>query len=119
MQIYRVVGEYGPQGDQAISLDIEAENEGHAKNQFCEMVELTYPHEWSRMGRRNVSVQPHVEPKAEPKPPHTVWEVFFKNRFSELVRAHTFIDAVEEAKRLCEEKNLPLSEIRWVKYLMY
>jgi hypothetical protein len=57
MQIYRVVGEYGPQGDQAISLEIEAENEGHAKNQFCEYVELAYPHEWKHMGRRNVYAQ--------------------------------------------------------------
>lgn len=57
MQIYRVVGEYGPQGDQAISLDIEAENEGHARNQFCQTMETDYPHEWGRMGRRNVYAQ--------------------------------------------------------------
>lgn len=119
MPKYNVVGEYGPTGDMNITLDIEADNEGHAKNIFCETVERDHPVEWERMGRRNVSVQPYVEPKAEPKPPHTVWEVFFKNRFSELVRAHTFIDAVEEAKRLCRENNLPLSEIKWVKYLMY
>ena len=119
MPKYNVVGEYGPMGGQSIVLEIDAENEGHAKNQFCETVEKEHPHEWSRMGRRNVYCTGTVQPKAEPKPPHTVWEVFFKNRFSELVRAHTFIDAVEEAKRLCEEKNLPLSEIKWVKYLMY
>lgn len=119
MPKYRVTGEYGPQGHQAISLEIEAENEGHAKNQFCEHVELNNPHEWERMGRRNVSVFPYVEPKAEQKPPQTLWEVFFKNRFSELVRAHTFMDAVEEAKRVCRENNIPMSEILCVKYLMY
>lgn len=57
MQIYRVVGEYGPQGDQAISLEIEAESEGHAKNIFCERMESDRPHEWERMGRRNVYAQ--------------------------------------------------------------
>lgn len=120
MPKFEVIGEYGPQGDQCITLDIEADNEGHAKNIFCERMELEYPHEWSRMGRHNVQYVARIdELKVEPKPPHTVWEVFFKNRFSELVRAHTFIDAVEEAKRLCQEKNLPLSEIKWVKYLMY
>ena len=115
MPMYRVTGEYGPQGDQAITLRIEADNEGHAKNIFCERMESEYPFEWEHMGRRNV----YAQEQPEQKPPHTVWEVFFKNRSSELVRAHTFIDAVEEAKRLCGEKNLPLSEIKWVKYLMY
>lgn len=57
MQTYRVVGEYGPQGDMAIALDVEAENEVDARNQFCERMESDYPHEWGRMGRRNVYAQ--------------------------------------------------------------
>ena len=57
MAIYRVVGEYGPQADQSIVMIIEAENAGHARNQFCEEVELNHPHEWAKMGRRNVYAQ--------------------------------------------------------------
>lgn len=57
MQTYRVVGEYGPQGDMAIAIDVEAENEGDARNQFCERMESDHPHEWERMGRRNVYAQ--------------------------------------------------------------
>lgn len=57
MQTYRVVGEYGPQGDMAITIDVEAENEVDACNQFCERMESDHPHEWKRMGRRNVYAQ--------------------------------------------------------------
>lgn len=58
---YVVVGEYGPQGYQSISLVIEAENESLAINIFCERIETEYPHEWERMGRRNVYAQ--LQPK--------------------------------------------------------
>lgn len=57
MPKYEVIGEYGPQGYQSISLVIEAENEGRAISIFCERVEREYPHEWLRMGRRNVYAQ--------------------------------------------------------------
>lgn len=120
MPKYEVTGEYGPQAGMSITLEIEADNEVDARDVFCERMEADHPVEWARMGLNNVRYIELIDkPKAEPKPPHTVWEVFFKNRFSELVRAHTFIDAVEEAKRVCRENNLPLSEIKWVKYLMY
>lgn len=57
MQKYTVVGEYGPIGGMSITLDIDAVNEVHAKSQFCERMELDYPHEWERMSRRNVYAQ--------------------------------------------------------------
>ena len=116
MPKYNVVGEYGPTGDMNISLDIEADNEGHAKNIFCETVERDHPVEWERMGRRNVYVQPY----AEPKPPQTIWEIRYMGLpFGDMIRAHNFWDAVEVAKKHCQERNIPLSKVAQVSYMMY
>lgn len=118
MQTYTVVGEYGPQGDMNITLEIEAENEGHARNQFCETVEMQHPHEWSRMGRRNVHCMGVVAPPVAP--PQTVYEIRYRNlTFGDMIRAHNFWDAVEVAKAHCHERNIPLSDVVQIKYLMY
>ena len=57
MKQFMVFGEYGPQGHQSISLLIEAEDAAQAKDLFCADMELNHPHEWQRMGRRNVTAQ--------------------------------------------------------------
>lgn len=54
------------------------------------------------------------------KEPMTTWEVKFeRKRMTWLVKAHTFIDAVEEAKRIAEREDLDLDELTHVKYVMY
>ena len=113
MQTYTVVGEYGPQGDMNITLEIEAENEGNARNQFCETMELEHPHEWKRMGRRNVHCMGVVQPPVEP--PQTVYETYeatFRNQtFSIILWAESFLDAVDEVKNDCRRLGIPLSDV--------
>lgn len=54
------------------------------------------------------------------KEPMTTWEVKFAKRYlTWLVKAHTFIDAVEEAKRIAEREDIDLDELTSVKYVMY
>jgi hypothetical protein len=54
------------------------------------------------------------------KEPMTTWEVKFEKKyFTWLVKAHTFIEAVEEAKRIAERECLDLDELTSVKYVMY
>lgn len=117
MPKFEVIGEYGPQADQCITLDIEADNEGHARNIFCETMELEYPVEWARMGRNNVQYVARIE---EPKPPQTVYEIrYIGKAFGDMIRAHNFWDAVEVAKTHCHERNIPLSDVAQIKYMMY
>ena len=54
------------------------------------------------------------------KEPMTTWEVKFTKRHSKwLVKAHTFIDAVEEAKRIAEREGIDLEELLAVEYIAY
>ena len=117
MQIYRVVGEYGPQGDQAISLDIEAENEDHARNQFCEMVELTYPHEWKRMGRRNVYAQ--LQPKPVSEIVQTIWRVKFNSRSDMIVTAATLLHVADHVAGYCKDTGTSPKDVVKIEYLAY
>jgi hypothetical protein len=115
MPKYNVVGEYGPQGWQAISREIEAENVGHARNQFQEIMETEHPAEWTTMGRRNVNAYELNKPA-----PQTVYEIRYKNLpFGDMIRAHDFWDAVEVAKSHCHERNIPMSDVSEIRYVMY
>lgn len=50
----------------------------------------------------------------------SVWEVSFIDRFARyLVNANTFLEAVEEAKKIAIQKKIPLEDIKSVQYLMY
>ena len=114
MQKYTVVGEYGPTGDMNITLEIEAENEGDARNQFCLAMETNYPHEWKRMGRRNVHCMGVVQPPVEPTPPQGLetYEATFRNQtFSIILWAESFLDAVDEVKNDCRRLGIPLSDV--------
>lgn len=50
----------------------------------------------------------------------TTWEVRFVGRTSTwLVKAETFLEAVEEAKDVAKENKIPFADIRAVEYVMY
>lgn len=50
----------------------------------------------------------------------SVWEVSFVNQFTRfLVNADTLVDAVEEAKKIAAERNIPIRDLKRVDYLMY
>ena len=120
MQTYTVVGEYGPTGDMNITLEIEAYSEAHARNQFCETMETEYPHEWKRMGRRNVHCMGRrnvhcmgtVQPPVEPPQGLETYEATFRNQtFSIILSAESFLDAVDEVKNDCRRLDIPLSDV--------
>lgn len=117
MPKYNVVGEYGPTGDMNITLDIEADNPGHAKNIFCETVERDHPVEWERMGRRNVSVHPYVEPK--PQVVQTLWRVKFSGRSDLIVTAKTLLGAVDCAEQYCQKTGQSPDDLTSIEYLAY
>lgn len=53
------------------------------------------------------------------KPVVTTWEVKF-NRYTHFtVKANTFLDAVEEAKQIAKNENIPEDTLVYVKYLAY
>jgi len=119
MQMYKVVGEYGPQGDMNITLEIEAENEGHARNQFCEIMEIEYPHEWKRMGRRNVHCMGVVPPKTKPKPPQTTWFVKYKGGLGFYVFGVDLFAATAAAEKHIEDHCLARDSVLSIEYLAY
>ena len=54
------------------------------------------------------------------KEPSTLWEVKFeKLYYTWIIKAHTFLDAVEEAKRIAERENLDPDQLTSVRYFMY
>jgi hypothetical protein len=121
MTKYLVVGEYGPIGGMSVELEVEATTPEEAFDKFCATIEADMPHTWDRMGRRNVSVLHEVkEAKAEPVVPKSVWEVKFVGRMTPYkVHALTFIEAVEEAKKVAVEIGEAETNIKAVTYLMY
>lgn len=58
MTQYDVVGEYGVQGDEYISLVVEADTVGEARRKFKEIVSLTHPDKWEKIGMHNISAYP-------------------------------------------------------------
>jgi hypothetical protein len=121
MTKYLVVGEYGPVSGMSIDLEIEAATEHEAFEIFCEKMKEDYFFHWEKMGRRNVSVLHEVkEVKAEPVVPKSVWEVKFVGRMTPYkVHALTFLEAVEEAKKVALEIGEAETNIKAVTYLMY
>ena len=122
MPKYEVVGEYGPQGGQSISLEIEAINPSAALNLFCMLMESDYPIEWKRMGRRNVAVIREIKPKAEPKAVEivqTMWRVKFRSRSDMSVTAATLLDVADHVRGWCEDNRFPVSDVTRIEYLAY
>ena len=116
MPRYNVAGDYGPQGDQSIVLEIDADNPAHAKNLFCEQVELEYPSEWGRMGRSNVSVVYEIKPKEVVV---SKWWVKYKHGLGFRVDAATFFDAVAAAEKHVAENNLDRDSVLSVARMDY
>lgn len=119
MQKYTVVGEYGPQGDTNITLEIEAENEGHARNQFCETMELEHPHEWKRMGRRNVYCMGTVQPPVAKPIVQTLWRVKFSSRSDMIVTAATLLDVAHHVDGYCKDTGTSPKDLVKIEYLAY
>ncbi len=121
MTKYLVVGEYGPVSGMSIDLEIEAATETEAFDKFCEKMKEDYFFYWEKMGRRNVAVLHEVkEVKEEPVACKSVWDVKFAGRLTPYtVHAFTFIDAVEEAKKVAREIGEDETNIKAVTYLMY
>jgi hypothetical protein len=122
MPLYSVAGEYGPQSDQSIILEIDADNPRHAKNLFCEQVELEYPSEWERMGRSNVSVVYEIKPKATPKAVEVtqpMWRVCFAHRSDMVVSAATLLGVADHVRGVCEDMRIPLKDVVRIEYLAY
>ena len=119
MQMYTVVGEYGPQGDMNITLEIEAENEGDAIHQFCETVEANYPHEWKRMGRRNVHCMGVVAPPVAKPIVQTLWRVKFSSRSDMVVTAATLLDVARHVDGYCKDTGTSPKDIVKIEYLAY
>lgn len=122
MPKYEVVGEYGPQADMSISLEIEAVDRTEAFNTFCMLMEADYPSEWERMGRRNVAVIRVVPPKATVKAveaTQTMWRVKFSSRSDMIVSAATLLDVADHVRGLCEDTGIPLKDVVKIEYLAY
>ena len=120
MPKYEVIGEYGPQADMSITLEIEADNEGHAKNIFCERMESDYPHEWERMGRHNVQYVARIEePKAVTEIVQTIWRVKFSSRSDMIVSAATLLDVAEHVKGYCKDTGTSPEDLVKIEYLAY
>ncbi len=124
MTKYLVVGEYGPVADMSVELEVEAATEKEAIETFCAKIAADMPYFWDRMGWRNVNVAREIkevkEAKAEPVVPKSVWEVKFVGRMTPFkVLATTFIEAVEEAKKVAIEIGEDETKINSVTYLMY
>lgn len=122
MPKYEVVGEYGPQGGQSISLDIDAAVPAEALNTFCMLMEADYPSEWKRMGRRNVAVIRVVPPKATVKAveiSQTMWRVCFAHRSDMIVSAATLLDVADHVRGVCEDTGISLRDVVKIEYLAY
>ncbi len=122
MPKYEVVGEYGPQGGQSISLDITADTAPDALNDFCDIMKAEYPIEWERMGRRNVAVIRVVPPKATVKAvevTQTMWRVCFAHRSDMIVSAATLLDVADHVRGVCEDTGVPLKDVVKIEYLAY
>lgn len=54
------------------------------------------------------------------KEPKTLWEIKFERLYyTWIVKAHTFVDAVEEAKRIAERECIDIDDLTAVRYMMY
>lgn len=119
MPKYEVIGEYGTQGDQSITLEIEADNIGHARNQFCEAMEKDYPHEWSLMGRSNVYCMGILAPPIASPIVQTLWRVKFNSRSDMIVTAATLLDVARHVAGYCKDTGTPPKDIVKIEYLVY
>lgn len=121
MPKFEVIGEYGPQGDQCITLDIEADNEGHAKNIFCERMESEYPHEWSRMGRHNVQYVARIDELEKPVTEivQTLWRVKFSSRSDMIVTAANLLDVARHVDGYCKDTGTSPKDLIKIEYLAY
>ena len=53
---FHVIGEYGPQADQAIVKNYCATSSENVRRMFETFMIREFPNTWSRMGSRNVSI---------------------------------------------------------------
>ena len=54
------------------------------------------------------------------KEPKTLWEIKFERLYyTWIIKAHTFVDAVEEAKLIAEREGIDIDDLTAVRYMMY
>lgn len=118
MPKFEVVGEYGPQADMSISLEINADTAPDALNDFCDIMKAEYPIEWERMGRRNVAVLRVVPPKAV-EATQSQWFVRYSGGLGFRVCGDTLFEAVAAAEQHIDKYNLNRNAIIGIEYLAY